>query len=354
MQIISINQLRRSLTRRITRHLGVTRLPSGSADVGIKTILVCRPNHRLGNLLMITPLLQEIRKTFPEAKVDLFVKGSVAPVLFKNYDNVKRIILLPKKPQKDLIKYIKGWMTIRKNRYDLVINAINSSSSGKMSTHFANGKFKFLGEVNDEIRTRHPDFRHMAKIPVYSFRWFARKLGFPSGDTPIPPLDLKLSETEIAGGKRLLRELLKNEKPAIGIYTYATGKKCYPPAWWDQLYPLLKERFPEYNILEVLPIENVSQIGFKAPSFYSKDPRQIASLISNLTVFIAGDSGMMHLASASGAPVIGLFKFGNIDQYAPYNDQSVGVHTERVSQDEIVSIVEKMVIPAVRKTGNDR
>lgn len=354
MQTISINQLRRSVTRLITRRLGVTRLHTSGTEVHIKTVLVCRPNHRLGNLLMITPLLQEIRNTFPEAKIDLFVKGSVAPVLFKNYDYVNRIILLPKKPQKDLIKYMQGWMAIRKNRYDLVINAINSSSSGKISTQFANGTFKFLGEVNDAIRARHPDFQHMAKIPVYSFRWFAGMLGFPSGGTPVPPLDLKLSEAEIAGGKRLLRELLENEKPVIGIYTYATGKKCYPPAWWDSFYASLIKRFPEHNILEVLPIENVSQIGFKAPSFYSKDPRQIASLISNLTVFVAGDSGMMHLASASGAPVIGLFKFGNIDQYAPYNDQSVGVHTEQVSQTEIVSIVEKMIIPVARKTGNDR
>jgi ADP-heptose:LPS heptosyltransferase len=47
---------------------------------------------------MITPLLQEIEATFPGCKVDIFAQGSLAPVVFKNYENVDRIIQLPVKP----------------------------------------------------------------------------------------------------------------------------------------------------------------------------------------------------------------------------------------------------------------
>ena len=64
----------------------------------IKRILICRPNHRLGNLLLITPLLQEVIETFPSAKIDLFVKGGIAPSLFLNYSNIGRIIQLPRRP----------------------------------------------------------------------------------------------------------------------------------------------------------------------------------------------------------------------------------------------------------------
>lgn len=341
MHIIkSINNLRRALMRNVTRRLGTTHIePNGSA-VTIGKILVCRPNHRLGNLLLITPLLQEIENTLPQAKVDLFVKGSVAPELFRNYGNLNRIILLPKKPQKDILAYLKSWMAIRSNHYDLVINAINSSSSGKISSQLANGRFKFLGEINDEIKRGNADHVHMAKIPVYSFRYFIKLLGFSTTDRRVPALDLKLTKDEVAKGRQLLREVLKSDKPVIAIYTYATGQKCYPPGWWNELYALLKERFPEHNILEVLPIENVSQISFKAPAFYSRDLRQIASLLCNVSIFIGADSGMMHLASAAHVPVIGLFKSENMNQYAPYNDRSAGVRTDRVSQPEIVDMVE--------------
>ena len=31
----------------------------------VKRVLICRPNHRLGNMLLITPLVQEVERTFP-------------------------------------------------------------------------------------------------------------------------------------------------------------------------------------------------------------------------------------------------------------------------------------------------
>jgi len=331
--------------RLLTSGMGVTRLPQNGQQVVIRKILVCRPNHRLGNLLLITPLLQEIKQTFPQAKVDLFVKGSVAPELFRNFENVNRIILLPKKAQQHLLSYLRGWLAIKKNHYDLVVNTIHSSSTGKISTQFANGRLRFLGDIDEDLVSRHPDYRHMAKLPVYSFRRSIKMLGLDSPNGTVPPLDLKLSEDEIAEGKRMMRSLLRNDQPTICIYTYATGQKCYSPTWWNDLYQMLKDKFQHHNILEVLPIENVSQIAFQAPSFYSKDLRLIGALISNASVFIGADSGMMHLASASGALVVGLFKSENIIQYAPYNDKNVGVHTGRVSQQELVNIVENLILP---------
>jgi len=43
----------------------------------VKQILICRPNARLGNLLLITPLIKEVSAAFPEAQIDLFVKGGL-------------------------------------------------------------------------------------------------------------------------------------------------------------------------------------------------------------------------------------------------------------------------------------
>ena len=33
----------------------------------VKRVLISRPNHRLGNILLLTPLVQEIEKTFPKS-----------------------------------------------------------------------------------------------------------------------------------------------------------------------------------------------------------------------------------------------------------------------------------------------
>lgn len=331
---------------RITRNLGTTRLAKDvniASKDAIRRVLVCRPNHRLGNLLLITPLLQEISATLPNAKVDLFVKGNAAPQLFKNYHNVDRLIALPKKPMKDILKYLAGWIAIKRIRYDIAINVVNDSSSGRLSVQFSNARYKFLGDLDDDARRAVADGQHIAKAPVYSFRNNISKLGFKTLSLPVPPLDLRLTAVEIDNGKKVLEALVINERPTIGIYTYATGAKCYDIAWWNEFYGRLTARYPQYNVIEILPVEDVSQIGKKAPAFYSRDLRELGSLIANLHVFIGADSGMMHLASAAGAPVVGLFKADNMSNYAPYNDDSIGLDTRHTDAPQWMASVDNIL-----------
>ena len=101
--------------RGLTKNIGasVNQNSNLPAREEIKRVLICRPNQRLGNLLLITPLVQEVTATFPECKIDLFVKGGLAPIIFENYDNINLVIELPKKPFKNLINYFKVWITIK-------------------------------------------------------------------------------------------------------------------------------------------------------------------------------------------------------------------------------------------------
>ena len=314
-----------------------------TSKADIKRILICRPNHRLGNLLLVTPLLQDVIETFPLAKIDLFVKGSVSPSLFKNYTNINRIIQLPQRPWGSLWKYLSGWLAIRMNRYDLVINAVNHSASGRLSTKFANSKCKFLGDIDENIQLRFPDHEHMAKYPVYSFRKNLLAMGFNASKRRVAFLDLKLSSDEIAAGKRTADALVQNDKKIICLFTYATDNKCYSEVWWMKFYERLKSEYEDYNIIEILPVENVSQISFLPPSFYSKNVREIGGLIANAEVFIGADSGMMHLASATKTPTVGLFQNANTCIYEPYNPGSVAINTGISDCDECMRILNRVL-----------
>jgi ADP-heptose:LPS heptosyltransferase len=342
-----INGIRGALMRRMTNGI---RLSRPAPDIGftskadIKRILICRPNHRLGNLLLITPLLQEVIETFPLAKIDLFVKGSIAPSLFKNYTNINRIIQLPRRPWGSLWKYVSGWFAIRTNRYDLVINAVNHSASGRLSTKFANSRYKFFGDINEDTQLRFPDHEHMAKYPVYSFRRNLLAMGFNANKSRVAFLDLNLSSDEIAAGKRTADALVQSDKKIICLFTHATGDKCYSESWWMKFYERLKSEYEDYNIIEILPVENVSQISFLAPSFYSKNLREIGGLIANAEVFIGADSGMMHLASAAKTPTVGLFQKTNTRIYEPYNPGSVAINTGNSDCDECIRILNRLLL----------
>lgn len=343
-----VNVFRRILTRSLTKNIGSSNFDQNidpTEKIAIKRVLISRPNHRLGNLLLITPLVQEVTATFPECKIDLFVKGGLAPIIFENYENINLIIELPKKPFKNLIQYFQVWIKIKKQQYDIVINVDKNSSSGRLSAQFANAKYKFFGEVDEDIQLKHKDYEHIAKYPVYEFRSFLTKLGYDKNENPVPSLNLKLSLSEIAEGKKLLDNIVSNEKKTICVFTYATDDKCYSESWWEEFYERLKTEYQNnYNIIEVLPVENISKIAFKAPTFYSKDIREIGSLIANTEIFIGADSGIMHLASSAQTPTVGLFSRKNQNKYQPYNNNSVAINTNNSDIDEWIKVINRILI----------
>lgn len=332
-----INNYRRKITKGLTKNIGKTNYKSFETidPQKIRKIIVIRPNHRLGNQLLITPLVQELESLFPNSKVDLFLKGGLGPILFENYTNVDDVITLPKKHFKEFFKYVKGWMKLITNSYDIAINVTPGSSSGKLATKFSSAKYRIFSENNESLQAQFPGYKHIAKKPIYDIRSILNKISFEN----IPLLDLKLNDTEKNKGKQLLKDLIQNNHKTIAVFTYATGQKCYCIEWWETFYQELKQAFPDYNIIEVLPVENISQLNFTIPSFYSKDVREIASFISNCDVFIGADSGIMHLASASLSPTIGLFQFNNMAVYEPYGNHNIGFNTTQTPNDEIIKYI---------------
>ncbi len=340
-----INQARRWTMHQLTKHVGGA--PCLSADSlqeknSIHKILVSRPNHRLGNLLLITPLLQELENQFPNSKIDVFLKGGLGPIVLKEYKNINEIIALPKDHFQHFPTYLSTWMRLRRKKYDLVINATPQSSSGRLSTQFCKAKYKLFGDGDHPEEPQKIEEHHIAKLPVYRFR--QALAGRTSFTEEIPSLDLKLSETEIAAGKALLAQLNPSpQKKTIAIFTYATGEKCHSKAWWNVFYQSLKKRFPDHFILEILPKEKVSQIDFKSATYYSQDLREMCGLLANTAGFIGADSGIMHLAVASKTPVMGLFCVTDLDKYKPYGRNNIAVDTTKANIPEIINLLSQIL-----------
>lgn len=307
-----------------------------------KRILVVRPNHRLGNQLLLTPLVAELQALFPNAKIDLWVRGHAARQIFKLFANVDRIVSLPAKPFRSLARYVGLWIELPFHQYDLVVNAAAGSSSGKIATRVAFSHNKLYGFMGNDVSPHH------AIAPVLELRTSLKEAGILPMQREVPPMTLMLSDDELMNGKRLLADM-SGDAPVIALFTYATGNKRYDSNWWQQLAAKVKGNFPEYALLEVLPVENISAFHFSLPHYYSKDIREIASVLANATVFIAADSGMMHLAEAAHVPTIGLFKVTDPEKYGPYGKGSHVVDTRHQTQDDLIDILKKQLLqPSAR------
>lgn len=332
------NLLRRKIMRNLTRNTGKSSSTDYIPSSNIKKVLIVRPNHRLGNMLLVTPIVQEVHLQFPEAEIHLFAKGGAAYPIFQEYKSLTKIISLPKKTFKHLTSYVGGWRKLLFHNYDLVINVIPFSSSGRLATKFARAKYRFFGESDPEKCAQLPHAKQQALAVVYGFREFLKNAGITPVSNSIPLMDIKVQPEEREKAKKILREITQNDRKSIAIFTYATGEKCFTGRFWLPFYENLKKTYPDYNIVEVLPVENISQIGFKAPSFYSKDLREIAAFISNCQVFIGADSGMMHLASASLTPTVGLFSVTDSECFEPYGNGSKAIYIKNNQYGECLEL----------------
>src|SRR5690606_5208595 len=233
-----------------------------------------------------------------------------------------------------------AFVQLRSNEYDLAINAIEGSSSGRIFTSISKAKFKFVGDSDTDKKDR-----HIAKQVIYSLREFLSNIGAKANDAIPAGLDLRLANDELIHGSNLVYDLVQNTQPTICLFTHAIGAKCYTGRWWFNLYEHLQRTFPDVNIIEVLPKENVSKINFRAPAFYSIEIRELAAVIASTDVFIGADSGVMHLASSSLTPTIGLFSVTDIEKYKPYNEGSVAVNPNEVEIDALIVLVKNALYP---------
>lgn len=340
------NSFRRKYMKMLTQSIGkstITQLKPQPQPLNIKHVLISRPNHRLGNQLLITPLVQEVQNLFPNAKIDLFVKGKVAPILFQEY-GINEYIELPKKPLKEFGNYIKLWAKIRQKKYDLVINVEKGSSSGRISAAISKAKYAFYGDDFNEIQSLYSDFGHISKYPIYNLRTFLQKLGMNIPKTEVPLLDLKLTDNELSLGKKQLDEITNNPtKKTIAFFTFATGAKCYSTEWWADFHAKFSKEFTDYNLIEILPVENISQLNFVLPSYYSKEVREIGSVMHHCELIVAADSGMMHLSSAAQASTIGLFSVTKSEMYEPYGNKSMSFNTDLRTQDELIDEMKRIL-----------
>ncbi|MDP3516935.1 MAG: hypothetical protein Q8S94_07185 [Pseudohongiella sp.] len=68
-------------------------MPDSSFFSAIKSVLIVSPNVRLGNYLLLTPLLTELEKKFPRARIDILTASQNAPAIFSGFSTVDRVLV---------------------------------------------------------------------------------------------------------------------------------------------------------------------------------------------------------------------------------------------------------------------
>lgn len=276
----------------------------------MKIAILCL-NMGIGDVIMTTPLIDEIKKKFPNSDINAFVSNKGCQSVLKGNPRIKEIITL-EKGKNNIEKYfplkcLGQLIKFRRERYDLSITCFPHAYYSTICAAIINAKKKighniyFLDKIysgNIKPKNVHQIKQNLSLIGINGLR---------------PP-------------KIFMKKV---KKSFIGIHPGSDASTEYKR--WDiknfiNLAKLMHEQReihffigPDENELK----EYILNEKIRNCKIIERDDfLDIISEINKCKFFIANDSGLMHVAEALNIPLIALFGATDEIQSAPVTTNS--------------------------------
>jgi ADP-heptose:LPS heptosyltransferase len=308
----------------------------------IKRILVVRALFRMGDAILATPAISLLRHNFPTATID-FVGPSITKKLFKSLP-INRYHEIHRSFPRVCWFYVALLTRLRQRQYDLALDASGSSAAlGSFIVGFSGARFRvgIKGKWDRwfNIRVARPlSVNKYGNLPE-----LIASLGLQSSRL-LPALVLSPPDTG-EGKTRIAAFTPDSGKPIVGIFVGGrkTRGKRWPSAKFVELATFLRAHGTR-PIVFVGPEEIDSLVYLQAllshrmPVLFEPDIMRFASLVANCHLFVACDSGPVHLACALGVRTVAIFLKNNFRRWGPPSD--LGHIVFRQSGVEVAQVVE--------------
>jgi len=291
----------------------------------VKRVLIVKLRS-IGDTVLVTPALIALKRSLPDAQIDILLEDWVAPLL-KGFDAVDNILTVGK----SFAARSKAAREIRKNKYDVVFNMHGGTtatffvraSGARHRVGYAGHQYSFL--CNHLLSSASDFWQKEITHSVEQQLALIGSVGIPVDDLP----RTRLAVT--AGSAASLAEKLQ----AIGFDAADSFAVIHPLAAFDS------KRWAMENFAEV--IEHLWGKGIKSIAVGAKneiealdelkalcnvpfwisekiDLPETTALLSKASLFVGNDSGIAHMAAAMQVPTVVIFGSMNRDHWRPWTD----------------------------------
>jgi len=292
----------------------------------VQKILVVDP-YAIGDFVLSSPLLRELRVIFPSAKISVLLRHSANKQLAACCPYIDDVILRDPSPLKQ------GWprwawclycakvalLELRRYRFDLAIYPYRGDDMYSAALlYFSGARYRFGWAQPEDLKTRRRDSAdvlytnliHSSQLlhEVESKLEFIKALGgTPTSDA----LEIWTNDVDERFATNFL-SLGKHQRPliALGIGS-ARAKKQWTIEQYTELAKWLvgtleanillvggaQDRGASNKIVQQLPGRVINMVG-------STSIRQCAALIRRCALFVGNDSAPKHMAAAYFIPVV--------------------------------------------------
>jgi len=291
----------------------------------------------IGDTLMTTPLIRQVRKNFPDAQIDYLIGNSSASVLENNL-NINNIITFDEMifVKKKIIQWHKLISKIKRMNYDLIFvldkHRIFNLSSKLFGIKIRVG-FDRLGKEGIFLTNKvyYGEIRH----EIYYYLDLAKEIGLKVNykDTK---MNIFLSNKDKKFANEFWKKHKLNGKKVIAVcpggainYAAKTYVKRVPTEKFIEIINFLLKKG-----LIVLLIGGKSDLEIEKKILENVSSKNLISLISETSIHqsaailekckkvICNDSGPMHIAASVNKNIISIFGPTNPARFAPLWKQS--------------------------------
>ncbi len=273
----------------------------------VRSVLFVRPNFRLGNALITSPLVEAVRDRFPGARVDyLGGEGTLALLDGLPVDEThvmsRGFVLRP-------WRFVALFARLRRRRYDVALECALGSFSGGLYTYLSGARFRIgvagAGDRFLNVRLEPAPVTHAYDGPVE----LARRLGVGCRNRPV----YVVHEGERAAAGELLAGLGLGTPdaplPFVALFVGGHRAKRWPVGSWIAVAGELARAGARVVVCagpdEVESLGTLREgLAGLAHVVAPLPLRTFAALLSRAAIVVTPDSGPMHLAAALDVPVI--------------------------------------------------
>jgi len=290
----------------------------------------------IGNTLLFTPVLKNLKKTFPNSNVTVLVLDHTFGEVINGNPYVDEILTFEN--AKSIPARIKFVLSLRKRKFDVSITAFPSNRIEYNLLAFLIGAKKRITHSYSVGYLRTLAFLQNVRVPavlgihdVEQNLKLLRPLGITETWNSNPSTWLSDNDRQYADDF-LVQHGIENRDLIIGIHPGSSKgmlSKRWPEERFAQVNDILYENYNVKIILFVGPDE--IEIIYRIQRLAKSDPviardntlKQTAAIIERCSLFIDTDSCLGHIAAAMGVPTITIFGPSNPKRTIPYGNKSV-------------------------------
>jgi lipopolysaccharide heptosyltransferase II len=275
----------------------------------------------IGDVILATPVLENLRQAFPQAQIDFLTEKPCAPIV-DGHPMIHDVLVLDRRQKgagRALIRQV------RRRRYDAVFDLFGNPRSAVLT--WLSGAptrvgFLFRGRKYAYNRKVEPrgDRVHEVEFNLDALR--ALQIPIVSRQ-----LHVAVNAESESFAAQFWRENNLEDRLVIGLN--ASGgwyTKRWPLENFAQLGDRLRRELNAVVLLlwgpgELEEMKNIAQM-MQAPCLLvpPANLKQLAALLSRLTLLVSNDSGPLHLAAAMGTQVVGIYGPTRPDLQGPWGD----------------------------------